>query len=255
MSIIFVDNQIDLEKNDLKNLCVEQISFPFYFENKEKIFNQFLPAFMQNEDIIYIHSSKKLNENFSIIKTVRETLLRQYPNRKFYLIDSENISIGYGLLVYEAIVYYRTGVTDEDFINYVNKLKTEISFLFTSSKDELINNYLHNENISYGSSLNLKNLYRVNGKGIIEICDNYASITQLFTKLLNIIKNSALNMCDYYIYIIFSKNNINAIKLKQLLLDTFSDDLKIKLVDISLKLPEVKINFLGLAYHSIKNKG
>ncbi len=62
--------------------------------NVEEYKNYFEPIFAKGDDIFYIHFSRAMSASFNYMDQAIQELLIKYPNRKFYSLDSEAITIG-----------------------------------------------------------------------------------------------------------------------------------------------------------------
>jgi DegV family protein with EDD domain len=76
------------------------------------VFADFLSDILkQGKDVIYIAFSSGLSGTFNTSQIVLRDLKEEYPDRKIYCIDSLCASIGEGLLVYNAAVQKKNGIS------------------------------------------------------------------------------------------------------------------------------------------------
>ena len=138
MSLFFVDSASDLDVDQIKKLGIESISFNYTINDKKFEFNNefdfdkfyskfkkgvcvniehlsedryidiFEPCLSQGDDIIYVHSSGNLLD-LANLHSAKETLNEFFPDRKFEIVDSANISIGQGALSIDLAMMYRRG--------------------------------------------------------------------------------------------------------------------------------------------------
>lgn len=82
-------------------------------------------------DLIYIGFSSGLSSTYNASQLVMEELIKEYPDRKIYCIDSKCASIGEGLLVYHAALQKRNGLTIDELKEWVENHKYNSRHWFT----------------------------------------------------------------------------------------------------------------------------
>ncbi len=82
-------------------------------------------------DLIYIGFSSGLSSTYNAAQLVMEELVKEYPDRKIYCIDSKCASIGEGLLVYHAALQKRNGLTIDELKDWVENHKYDSRHWFT----------------------------------------------------------------------------------------------------------------------------
>ena len=85
----------------------------------------------QGKDIVYIAFSSGLSGTYHTCQIVIRDLMEEYPDRKIYCIDSLCASIGEGLLVLQAAIQKRNGLTMEELIVWVEQNKRRSRHWFT----------------------------------------------------------------------------------------------------------------------------
>ncbi len=87
----------------------------------EAYVSYFEPVFAAGDDILYVHFSRAMTATFDVMdKTVAE-LLKKYPERRFYAIDTMSITIGCYYLVREIGDLYLQGKTAEELVAYAER--------------------------------------------------------------------------------------------------------------------------------------
>ncbi len=74
----------------------------------------FEPEFMAGKDILYAHFSAAMTVTFDNMRNAVESLLKKYPERKFYEIDTKGITIISYNIVREIADMYRAGKSAEE---------------------------------------------------------------------------------------------------------------------------------------------
>ena len=100
---------------------ITPIVFTEYFKN---ILNEGL-------DLLYIGFSSGLSSTYSAAQLVVDDLVKEYPDRKIYCIDSKCASIGEGLLVYNAAVQKKNGLSIDELKDWVEGHKYNSRHWFT----------------------------------------------------------------------------------------------------------------------------
>ncbi len=97
----------------------------------ETVYNgYFEPILASGKDILFLAFSSQLSMTINAIRATREALLKQYPERKFILVDTLSISGPQTLLVLKAHEMYRAGESMETVAQWVedNKLRAQAFF-------------------------------------------------------------------------------------------------------------------------------
>jgi DegV family protein with EDD domain len=86
---------------------------------------------LQNgEDIIYVHFSSQLSGTFEFMNMAINELLKKYPQRTIKTVDTKNISLGAGLIAYEAALLHNKGASDDEVVKFVEKFREEVKIYF-----------------------------------------------------------------------------------------------------------------------------
>ncbi len=78
----------------------------------------FEPHFQNGDDILYVHFSAAMTATFEEMKKAVDELKAQYPDRKFYTIDTKGITIGSLNIVEEIGDLYQSGKTIEEILSW-----------------------------------------------------------------------------------------------------------------------------------------
>lgn len=89
------------------------------------------PILEKGYDVYHIAFSSGLSATYdSAIMAIKE-LKEKFPERKIYLIDSRQASMGEGLFVYHALMKRKEGATIEELDAYLNDLRDKLCAYFT----------------------------------------------------------------------------------------------------------------------------
>ncbi len=99
--------------------------------NMDEYIEYFEPVFANGEDIIYVTFSQAMSGTFNSMRLAIDVLSEKYPERKITVIDSGSISCGAGRIVEEAAKLHNNGASDEEIVEFVEKIKNKVSIYFT----------------------------------------------------------------------------------------------------------------------------
>lgn len=159
--VIFTDSSCDLPKEVVSELGLEVVHLDVIVEGEEpksndkvdipEFYNKlrngktastsavsiatfkdiFEPFFKEGKDIIYLGFSSGLSSTFNWGKTAGEELAEEYPDSRFYAVDTLAASLGQGLLVYLAAKKKLDGAGIEEVRDFVEENKLKLCHWFT----------------------------------------------------------------------------------------------------------------------------
>ena len=103
--------------------------------NEEAYLEYFEPV-LKERDLLFVAFSSKLSCTLQAVYSAREKLLKQYPDRKFIVVDTLSISGPQTLLVLKAHTLYRNGAPIEEVADWLeqNKLRAQALFVVDDLK-------------------------------------------------------------------------------------------------------------------------
>lgn len=84
--------------------------------SEERYKAYFEPVFAAGDDILYVHFSAAMTATFDVMKRAVDELLLQYPDRKFYTVDTKGITIISYNIVLAIGELYKAGRTAEEIL-------------------------------------------------------------------------------------------------------------------------------------------
>ena len=154
MYVIFTDTDCDISSAKAKELGYQLISMPYSIDGKtvypyedfdefnvhefydmlrrgtlpntsavssEKYIQYFEPFFAAGQDILYVHFSAAMTMTFDVMKTAVDELLKKYPERKFYQVDTKGITTISYVIACEIADLYHAGKTPEEILSWAEK--------------------------------------------------------------------------------------------------------------------------------------
>ena len=99
--------------------------------NENDYIEYFEPVLAAGEDILYVHFSRAMSGTFDSMDKAVNTLKEKYPDRKITTVDTKNISMGAGMVVYYAALKHNGGASDEEVVWFVESFREKVSVYFT----------------------------------------------------------------------------------------------------------------------------
>lgn len=98
--------------------------------NETVYMEYFEPILSSGRDLLFVAFSSQLSATIQAIYAAREELLKQYPERKFIVVDTLSISAPQTILVLKAHEMYRAGKPMEEVAQWLedNKLRAQAWF-------------------------------------------------------------------------------------------------------------------------------
>jgi len=285
MSLFFVDSASDLDFNQIKKLGIESININYTINDKKFEFNNefdfdkfyskfkkgvcvnvqnrtveeyieiFEPCLSQGDDVVYVHSSSKIFDTNNLV-IARQQLLKNYPDRKFELVDSSNFSIGQALVSYDCALLYRKGLSVGEIFDKSFEVKNSYAMYFAcDSLEYLNNNNLIDSNLIAGTALNIKPILTFDIDGEIELVDKVSGKKKVISKLIEICRQTGKNVADYPIGIVYSNDKNLAEELKIKLVECFGNETTILMERMTPSNAAILGNsIIGLSFHVHKKK-
>ena len=175
MLVLFTDTDTDLTLEEAKHYQYKMISMPYSINDIEvkpyedflefdyhKFYdilrtgvlpktsaisplayrNYFEEEFKKGNDILYVHFSKAMSGTFNAMNIAVEELLEEYPERKFYTIDTLGITILSNNIVKEIGDLYLQGKTIEEILSWADKNVLKFATYFYSDNLNFFANLL-----------------------------------------------------------------------------------------------------------------
>ena len=101
--------------------------------NAEEFTAYFEPFLKEGYDILHVCLSSGLSGVINSATIARDALLEQYPDRKFYVVDSLGASSGYGLIMDTLAGMREQGVSIDELYSWIEEHKLELHHWFFST--------------------------------------------------------------------------------------------------------------------------
>ena len=99
--------------------------------NENDYLEYFEPVLAGGEDILYVHFSRAMSGTFESMERAIAALKEKYPARTITTVDTKNISMGAGMVMYYAAKKHNEGASDEDVVRFVESFREKVKVYFT----------------------------------------------------------------------------------------------------------------------------
>lgn len=128
----------EIEELPIRDLYGKMIDQPDLFPKTslpsiEDYISTFEPFVKEGIPVICICISSKFSGSFNAATNAKNILLDDYPNAKIAVIDSQLVTVLQGLYVNEAIRMRDHGLSFEDTVNHLERIKTTGRIFFTTA--------------------------------------------------------------------------------------------------------------------------
>ncbi len=179
-----------------KTSALNEFAYTEYFE----------PVLARGEDIYYITFSHAMSATFSAMDAAIAKLKEKYPERTVKTIDTKNICMGDGLIVYYAALKYREGASMEELDEYVKELIPHTATYF--AVDDLT--YLYRggrvSGVSkvVGSLLNIKPILHFDNEGRIINIAKAKGFKKALSELKGYLKKTVCDVDKFKIFVVYA---------------------------------------------------
>ena len=195
----------------------------------------FQPAFKEGHDVLYVHFSAAMSGTFSAMKLAVDELLSEYPNRKFYTIDTKGISILSLQIVREVARLHKSGATIDQILAWANQEVDKFAIYFYADNLKFFKRSGRVSGISamMGDLLDIKPIIHINNAGQMVSLSKSRGRKATLKKIVEMVSNSQENMADYKVLVAQADAMEIASMAVDMLKDRFGDDLDIEIVAVN----------------------
>lgn len=179
---------------------------------------------------VYIAFSSELSGTYNTAVMIRDQIKEEYADFDLTIIDSKCASLGYGLVVMEALKLAKRGVSKEDLVERIQFHCKHMEHLFTV--DDL-NHLVRGGRLSktsafFGGLLNIKPLLNVEDGKLVPL-EKIRGQKKVLKRMIEILKERGTGFDKQPIGISHADNIKTALELKQMI----TEELKAKEVFIT----------------------
>ena len=208
-----------------KTSALSPVEYREYFE----------PAFKQGYDILYVHFSAAMSGTFSALKLAVDELLQEYPNRKFYTIDTKGISILSFQIVREVSKLYKQGATIDEILAWANQEVDKFAIFFYADNLKFFKRSGRVSGISatMGDLIGIKPIIHINKDGQMVSLSKSVGRKATLKKIIEMVSNTQEDMANYKVLIAHCDAMELAKTAETMLKERFGDDLDMEIVQVN----------------------
>lgn len=187
---------------------------------------QFLTLFEElaqsGEEGLYIAFSSELSGTHNTAVMIRDQVKEEFPNLKLTIIDSKCASLGYGLLVKEAVRIHNLGEPLERIVEIIRFKAKHMEHLFTVEDLDYMarGGRVSKTSAIIGGLLNIKPLLHVDNGKLVPI-EKIRGRKKVLKRIIEIMEERGERLHEQIIAISHSDDEPFALEMKELIEKTF----------------------------------
>lgn len=168
---------------------INTASYLEYFRNLAK----------EGKDIIHICLSTGVSSQYGSLLEAFEILREEYPNQKFYPVDSRMASAGVGMLVYKLANFKNSGMDIDTLYKWAEDNKLHVISYTSNSNLEYIarSGRISRMAANIGGMLKIAPLIEIGDDGHMVVTTKVRTEKKLIQTMVNRMKVNAINELDY----------------------------------------------------------
>ncbi|HWI46750.1 MAG TPA: DegV family protein [Rummeliibacillus sp.] len=188
----------------------------------ERFLEEFNSLGQSREEGIYIAFSSQLSGTYSTAVMMAEQVKEKYPDLKLTIIDSKCASLGYGLLVKEAVRLREEGYTAYEIVEKIRFNAQHMEHLFTVEDLDYLakGGRLSKASAFIGGLLSIKPVLDVEDGKLIPI-EKYRGRKKVFKRIIELMEERGESLSDQVIAITHSDDLAAAEEMKALIIENF----------------------------------
>ena len=186
--------------------------------NEAAYMEYFEPILKGGQDLLFVAFSSKLSSTLQAVYATQKNLLRQYPDRKFIVVDTLRISGPMTLLVLKAHEMYRAGKPIEEVADWLesNKLRAQAYFIVDDLKYLRRGGRISATAAAVGTVLDLKPIINEAADGTLVAADKVRGRKKALTFIVDKMMESAPDPEESPVIVLNADNPEDAQRTKAL---------------------------------------
>lgn len=167
----------------------ENIEISTYHINTHMFLEHFRPYAEQGESVIYVCFSTGLAGTFNAARMAKEELLEEFPEWEMTIVDSKCASMGFGLLVYYALLMQEHGADRETVIEALEYHREHIKHLITVQTLEYLykGGRLSRTSMVVGGVLDIKPIIHMDENGSLKAIEKVRGRSKSLRRIVEMI--------------------------------------------------------------------
>ena len=166
-----------------------------YHINTYMFKENFRPYAERGETVIYVCFSTGLAATYSAANVAKEELLKEYPDWDMTIVDSRCASLGFGLLVYYALLMQEHGADKDTVVEALEYHREHIRHLFTVQTLEYLykGGRLSRTSMVVGGVLDIKPIIQMDEKGSLKAVEKVRGRNKSLKRMVEMIGEQCKN--------------------------------------------------------------
>jgi len=213
---------VDDEHLDMDEFISHMEASPTTVKSASPSPESFLEKFVGPENVFVVTLSSKISATYQSALSAKKMYLEQYSKKFIHVFDSLSASIGEGLVALKIAECARSGLSNIEIVEHVNKFISGMKTYFLIDKfDTLVKSGRINPYIAkVASMLNIKPICGADEHGEIKMYDKARGYNKAVKRLIELIKESAPNLEGRVVGIAHTRCYEKAVAFKEELLKT-----------------------------------
>ena len=195
----------------------------------------FEPVFKAGDDILYVHFSRNMTATFDNMDIAVKELLEQYPDRKFYDIDTKGITLCSLLPVMEIGDMYKEGKSAEEILKWA---ETEIDKVACYFFADDLKFFRHSGRVSglagtMGTLLGIRPIIYMNEEGKMDSIGKEKGRVKAIDRLISYVDVLGEDIKAHRILIGHTDSRDIAEEIERLLKEKYGDDLRTEIIVVN----------------------
>ena len=201
----------------------------------QKYKDYFEPHFKAGNDILYVHFSRNMTATFDNMDIAVKELSEQYPDRKFYEIDTMGSTLCSLMTVKEIGDLYKEGKTAEEMLEWA---KTEVNKVGCYFFADDLKFFKHSGRVSgiagtMGTLLGIRPIIYMNEEGKMVSVGKEKGRVKAMERLLSFVDQLGENVKDHRVLVGHADCRDIAEGIEKMLKEKYGDDLRTEIVDVN----------------------
>ena len=203
--------------------------------SKERYLNYFRPEFEQGNDILYVHFSAAMTVTFRAMDEAVAELLNEFPERKFYHVDTKGITIVSYNIVREIGDLVKAGKTADEVLAWADREVLHFAQYFFADDLKF---FRHSGRVSgiagtMGTLLGIRPIIYMNEEGKMVSIGKEKGRVKAMEKLVSYVEQLGEDVKDHRVLVGHTDSPEIAKEVESMLKARYGDDLNTMIVDVN----------------------
>lgn len=173
----------------------DNVEISTYHINTHMFKEHFRPYAERRETVVYVCFSTGLAGTFNAARMAKEELLEEFPDWDITIVDSKCASIGFGLLVYYALVMQEHGADRDTVVEALEYHREHMKHLFTVETLEYLykGGRLSRASMVVGGVLDIKPIIHTDENGSLQAVEKVRGRHKSLKRLVDMIGEQCQN--------------------------------------------------------------